>query len=60
VDSTINFYWNHPLEHKLAAYRFHIERMFTLRLGEEERQEEWESIKQIARNNNYPINLLQK
>jgi len=60
TDTTINFYSNNPLEHKLAAYRFHIERMFTLPLREAERQEEWESIKQIACNNNYPINLLQK
>ena len=58
TDTTINFYSNHPLEHKLAAYRFH-DRMFTLLLGEVEWQEEWESLKQIARNN-YPINLLQK
>jgi len=34
--------------------------MFTLPLGEEQRQVEWESIKQMERNNNYPINLLQK
>jgi len=60
TDTTINFYSNHLLEHKLAACRFHTERMFTLPLGEEQRQEEWESIKQIAHNNNYPINLLQK
>jgi hypothetical protein len=60
TDTTINFYSNHLLEHKLAAYRFHIERMFTLPLGGEQWQEEWESIKQIERNNNYPINLLQK
>ena len=36
TDTTINFYSNHPLEHKIAAYRFHIERMFTLPLGEEQ------------------------
>jgi len=52
TDTTINFYSNHPLEHKLAACRFHIERMFTLPLGEEQRREEWESTKQIACNNN--------
>jgi len=60
TDTTINFYSNHPLEHKITAYRFHMERMFTLPLGEQW-QEEWESIKQIASNsNNYPINILQK
>jgi len=61
TDTTINFYSNHPLEHKITAYRFHIEWIFTLPLGEEQWQEEWESIKQISRNNNnYSINLLQK
>jgi len=30
TDTTINFYSNRPLEHKLAAYRFLIERMSTL------------------------------
>jgi len=44
ADTTINFYSNHPLEHKITAYRFHIERMFALPLGEEQWQEEWESI----------------
>jgi len=37
-----------------------IESMFTLPLGEEERQQEWESTKQRACNNNFPINLSQK
>jgi hypothetical protein len=30
TDTTINFYSNHPLEHKMAVYRYHIERMYTL------------------------------
>jgi len=60
TDTATNFYSNHSLEHKVAAYRFHIERIFTLPLAEEQQQEEWESIKQRARNNNYPINLFQK
>jgi hypothetical protein len=32
TDTTINYFSNHPLEHKLAAYRYHIERMLTLPL----------------------------
>ena len=58
-ETTINIQSYHPLEHKIAAYRFHIERMFTLPLAEQ-RQEEWESIEQIARKNNTPISLLLK
>jgi hypothetical protein len=32
TDTTINYYSNHPTEHKLAAYRFLINRMLTLPL----------------------------
>jgi len=59
TNTTLNCYSKHPLEHKIAAYKFHIDSMFTLPLGEEERQVEWESIKQKARNK-HRINLLQK
>jgi hypothetical protein len=30
TDTTINFYSNRPLEHKMAAHRYHIERMYKL------------------------------
>jgi hypothetical protein len=33
TDTTINFLSNHPLEHKLAAYRFFINRMLSLPLN---------------------------
>ena len=26
IDTTINFLSNHPIEHKMAAFRFHISR----------------------------------
>ena len=29
TDTTINYLSNHPMEQKLAAYRYHIERMLT-------------------------------
>jgi len=38
TDTTINFHSNHPLEHKIAAYRFHIERMFTARSDKNDRR----------------------
>jgi hypothetical protein len=53
TDTAINFLSNDPLEHKLAAYRFLIRKMFTLPLNKE-RQEEWKNTQQIARNNNLP------
>jgi hypothetical protein len=34
TDTTINFHSNHPLEHKLAAYRFFINRMLSLPLND--------------------------
>jgi hypothetical protein len=36
----INFVSNHPIEYKMAAFRFHISRMYTLPLDPEKRQKE--------------------
>jgi len=58
MDTTINFLSNHSLEHKLAAYRFFINRTLSLPLSEV-RHKEWRSIKQTARNN-IPIHILTK
>ena len=60
TDTTINFLSNHPLEHKLAAYRFLIRKMLSLPLNKEQRQEDWKNIQQIPRNNNFPSYLLFK
>jgi hypothetical protein len=38
TDTTINYLSNHPLEHKMAPYRFLIERMLILPLEEKEQQ----------------------
>ena len=59
TDTTINFHSNHPLEHKLTAYRFFINRMLSLPLREV-RHKEWRSIKQTASNNNILNHLLTK
>jgi hypothetical protein len=58
TDTTINFLSNHPIEHKMAAFRYHISRIYSLPLAPEKK--EWELIQLIARNNNFPHNLLQK
>jgi hypothetical protein len=60
TDNTINFLSNHPIEHKMAAFRYEISRMYSLSLTSEKKQKDWESIQRIARNNNFPQNLLQK
>jgi hypothetical protein len=60
TDTTINFESNHPLEHKTAAFRYHITRMHLLPLTAEKKQKELKIIQYIATKNNFPQNLLQK
>jgi len=49
MDTTINYFYNHPLEHKLAAYRYHIERMLVLPLTKDRQHNEWKTILPIAK-----------
>jgi hypothetical protein len=58
TDTTINYLSNHPIEHKLAAYRYHINRMLEPPLTKEERTHEWNIIQNMARNNNFPNRLI--
>ena len=60
TDTTINFLSNHPIEQKMAAFRFHITRMHSLPLNPDEKQKEWKTIQHTAKNNNFPHCLLQK
>jgi hypothetical protein len=60
TNTTIDYLSNHPLEHKMAAYRFLIERMLTLPLGEKQQQHEWETIQQITHSNEFLENLFMK
>jgi len=46
------------MEHKLAAYQYYINRMITFPLNEENRNKEWNIIRYIARNNNFPYNRI--
>jgi hypothetical protein len=55
TDTTINNYPSyHPIEHKLAAYRYHINRMLELPLTKGKQTHEWNKIQNMARNNNFP------
>jgi len=58
TDTTINYFSNHPFEHKLAAYRYHIERMFKLPLTKDRQHNEWKTILLISKNNNVPRKFL--
>jgi hypothetical protein len=60
TDTTINYLSNHPIEHKMAAYRYHIDRMFALPLTNHQRKQEWAHITLMAHNNNFPMYLLEK
>jgi DNA mismatch repair ATPase MutS len=60
TDTTINFNSNHPVEHKMAAFRSHIYRMHSLPLTPEKKQKEWQILQTTANNNNFPTNLLHK
>jgi len=57
TNATINFLSNHPTEHKIAAYQYHITRLQSLPLTTE-RQAEWMTIKSIAKSNNFPDKII--
>ena len=58
TDTTISYLSNHPLEQKLAAYRFLIDRMLNLPLHKNRLQNEWQTILNIAKNNHFPTALI--
>jgi hypothetical protein len=58
IDTTINYLSNHPLEQKLAAYRFLIDRMLNLPLHKNRLENEWQTILHIAKNNHFPTALI--
>jgi len=60
TDTTINFLSNHPIEQKMAAFRFHITIMHSLPLNPDKKQIKWKIIQSIAKNNNFPQYLLLK
>jgi hypothetical protein len=60
TDTTIDYYSNHPMEHKTAAYRHHIWRMYNLPLTNDRIHKEWKTIKTIATRNNLPMKILHR
>jgi hypothetical protein len=60
TDATIHYLSNHPIEHKLTAYRYYIERMFNLPLNNNQQHSEWQTILHIAKNNKFPTTLPHK
>jgi len=58
TDTTISYTSNHPIEHKLPAYRSYINRM-NLPLGKENLKKEWQTILATA-HNSFPANKIIK
>jgi len=50
TDTTINYRSNHTPEQKMAAYRYHINRLNILPVNKEEKEKEWDNIERIAIN----------
>ena len=60
TDTTNNYTSKHPTEHKMAAYRYLINRMLLLPLATERRIAEWQQIRNMANNNKFPIHHIAK
>ncbi|GFG36529.1 hypothetical protein Cfor_07442, partial [Coptotermes formosanus] len=58
TDTTIHYTSNHPLEHKLAAFRYMLNRANNLPLKPEDKQQEEMIIKHMAKANGYPTKLI--
>jgi hypothetical protein len=60
TDSTIHFKSNHPIQHKMAAYRYMLNRLHNLPLTREHKKQKMNTITQIAIQNGYPITLIER
>ena len=49
---------NHPYEHKIAAFLYYMNISITMPLTEKSKQNEWKTIIAIAKNNDFPVNIL--
>jgi len=58
TDVTMHFTYNQPFEQKLAASVFYINRMIMLPITEQAKQQEWNAIRTIAKNNGFPLHII--
>jgi hypothetical protein len=58
TDTTIQLSSNYPHEQKTAAFTDYINRMITMPITEQSKQDEWKTILTMARNNGYPTNII--
>jgi hypothetical protein len=60
TDSTIHYTSNHPIEQKMAAFRYYINRLLTLPLTQEGKNKEWAEILYMAKSNGFPEDKITK
>jgi len=60
TDTTIHFTSIHTNEHKLAAYRYNIERMLNLPFKTVQQKREWSTILHITQQNGFPPTVIHK
>jgi len=58
IDITIHFFSNHPYDHKLASFKYYINRMITLPITEQVVKQEWNKITIMAHNNSFPEQII--
>jgi hypothetical protein len=58
TDTTIHFSSNHPYEHKVAAFNYYVNRMLTLPITKQSKQQEWKTILTTVRNNGFPTHTI--
>jgi hypothetical protein len=60
TDTTIHFSSNQPLNQNLAVYSSYIDRILTLPITHKAQTQEWNIICTTARNNGFPLQLINK
>jgi hypothetical protein len=60
TNTTIHYKPNHPLKHKISAYRFMLNRLHQLPLSQKQKHQEKNTIIQIAKHNGYPISIIER
>ena len=58
TDTTIQFSSNHPYEHKLASFNYYVNRMLTLPITKQSKQQEWKIMLIIGQNNGFPMHII--
>jgi hypothetical protein len=58
TDTIIHFSSNHSFEHKLAAFNYYMNRISTLPITDQSKQQEWNPIWTTANNSGLPTHII--